>query len=340
MPPLISTGCTNTVQRIRSTPFSGAGQHNVAATLVLFVVGLLVLVGGAESLVRGSSALALRLGITPLVIGLTVVAFGTSSPELAVSIESALSGSSSIALGNVIGSNVANIGLILGITAIIRPMKVQFSLLKEQIPLMIVISFVIWYMASDLVISFWDGLILVAALLGFLIHSYRSSKGSDDAEEELPTPVGSLKDKTWYCALLIVIGLGGLIGGGMLFVDSAVEIARVYEVDEAIIGLTIVAIGTSMPELATSVVAALRKESDIAIGNIVGSNIFNILAILGIASLISPLSAAGFSTVDFVVMISFAIILLPMAWSGRILSRPEGTVLLLGYLSYMAYIWP
>lgn len=312
----------------------------MALTLVLFVTGLLILVGGAESLVRGSSALALRLGITPLVIGLTVVAFGTSSPELAVSIESALSGSSSIALGNVIGSNIANIGLILGITAMIQPMTVQPSLLKEQIPLMIVISFVIWAMAADKVINYWDGIMLVAALIGFLLHSYHSSKKNAVEEDVLPCDVQSLKDKTWFCILLILIGLAGLIGGGMLFVRSAVEIAQIYDVDEAIIGLTIVAIGTSMPELATSVVAAVRKESDIAIGNIVGSNIFNILAILGIASLISPLSSIGFSTADYVVMISFAVILLPMAWSGRTLSRPEGTVLLLGYLSYMAYIWP
>lgn len=313
----------------------------MALTLVLFVAGLLILMGGAESLVRGSSALALRLGITPLVIGLTVVAFGTSSPELAVSIESALSGNSSIALGNVIGSNVANIGLILGITAMIRPISVQPSLLKQQIPLMIVISFVIWFMAADKAITFWDGFILVAALIGFLLHSYRSSKDNADEEaEELPCQVQTLKNKTWFCILLILIGLAGLIGGGMLFVRSAVEIAHIYNVDEAIIGLTIVAIGTSMPELATSVVAAVRKESDIAIGNIVGSNIFNILAILGIASLISPLSSAGFTTADYVVMISFAVILLPMAWSGKTLSRPEGTVLLLGYLSYMAYIWP
>jgi cation:H+ antiporter len=314
----------------------------VALTLVLFVTGLLILVGGAESLVRGSSALALRLGITPLVIGLTVVAFGTSSPELAVSIESALSGSSSIALGNVIGSNIANIGLILGITAMIRPISVQPCLLKEQIPLMIVISFVIWAMAADMAITFWDGFILVAGLIGFLLHSYRSSKKYANEEEEkaLACEFKSLQDKTWFCIVLILIGLAGLIGGGMLFVRSAVEIAHIYNVDEAIIGLTIVAIGTSMPELATSVVAAMRKESDIAIGNIVGSNIFNILAILGIASLISPLSGIGFSTADYAVMISFAIILLPMAWSGRTLSRPEGTFLLLGYLSYMAYIWP
>jgi len=313
----------------------------VGLTLVLFVAGLLILVGGAESLVRGSSALALRLGITPLVIGLTIVAFGTSSPELAVSLESALSGNSSIAVGNVIGSNIANIGLILGITAMIQPLSVQPSLLKEQIPLMIAISFVLWFVAADMSISFWDGLILIAAFIGFLVHSYRSSKkNSDNDEETLPCDASALKNKTWFCVMLIAVGLAGLVGGGMLFVDSAVEIARIFDVDEAIIGLTIVAIGTSMPELATSAVAAIRKESDIAIGNIVGSNIFNILAILGIAALIRPLSSADFSSADYIVMIGFAVILLPMAWSGKTLSRPEGTVLLLGYLSYMAYIWP
>lgn len=311
-------------------------------TFVFFFLGLVILVMGAEGLVRGSSALALRLGITPLVVGLTVVAFGTSSPELAVSVESALAGSSSIAVGNVIGSNVANIGLILGLTAMIRPMHVQPSLLREQIPMMIVISVVLWLMALDQHIGTLDGVLLVAALIAFIVHSYRSSAGEDpDAGmDEIPAEALILQKRTGLSILLIVAGLGGLIGGGMLFVDSAVEIARLFDVDEAIIGLTIVAIGTSMPELATSVVAAIRKESDIAIGNIVGSNVFNILAILGIASLITPLSSEGFTHLDYAVMTAFAAILLPMAWSGRTLSRPEGTVLLLGYIGYMAWIWP
>lgn len=311
-------------------------------TFSLFFLGLLILVVGAEGLVRGSSALALRLGVTPLVIGLTVVAFGTSSPELAVSVESALAGSSSIAVGNVIGSNIANIGLILGITAMIRPMHVQPSLLREQIPLMILISLAFWVMAIDQRIGYVDGLILVGGLVAFIVHSYRSSanKGPDEGLDDIPPEALTLQNNTVFCIALIVAGLAGLIGGGMLFVNSAVEIARVFEVDEAIIGLTIVAIGTSMPELATSVVAAFRKESDIAIGNIVGSNVFNILAILGIASLITPLSGSGFTHVDYAVMTAFAVILLPMAWSGRTLSRPEGTVLLLGYFGYMAWVWP
>lgn len=311
-------------------------------TFVFFFLGLVILVMGAEGLVRGSSALALRLGITPLVVGLTVVAFGTSSPELAVSVESALAGSSSIAVGNVIGSNVANIGLILGLTAMIRPMHVQPSLLREQIPMMIVISVVLWLMALDQRVGTLDGVLLVAALVAFIVHSYRSSAGEDpDAGmDEIPAEALALQKRTGLSILLILVGLAGLIGGGMLFVRSAVEIARLFSVDEAIIGLTIVAIGTSMPELATSVVAAIRKESDIAIGNIVGSNVFNILAILGIASLITPLSSEGFTHLDYAVMTAFAAILLPMAWSGRTLSRPEGTVLLLGYIGYMAWIWP
>jgi cation:H+ antiporter len=314
----------------------------VALTLLVFVAGLIILVVGAEGLVRGSSALALRLGITPLVIGLTVVAFGTSSPELAVSIQSAMSGSSSIAVGNVIGSNIANIGLILGITAMIKPMNVQASLLTKQIPLMILISIAIWILVLDQEVGIFDGALLVTALVGFLYHSYRSSAGEESADSVviLPGDVATLQDKTSFCVVLIIAGLGGLVGGGILLVDSAVEIARAFEVDEAVIGLTIVAIGTSMPELATSVVAAIRKESDIAIGNIVGSNIFNILAILGIASLIFPLSSVGFSVIDFSVMLGFACVLLLMAWSGRTLSRLEGSLLLLGYVGYMASLWP
>lgn len=314
----------------------------MAMTFVYFVGGLVILVIGAEALVRGSSALALRLGISPLVIGLTVVAFGTSSPELAVSIDSALSGNSSIALGNVIGSNIANIGLILGLTALIRPMKVQKSLLREQIPVMIGISIFIWALALDNAIVWWNGLLLLAGLVVYIYSSYRHSRAEPAAEtgELLPEDSPSLKDKTWFCVILIVVGLAGLTGGGTLFVDAAVDLAQIFNVDQAIIGLTIVALGTSMPELATSVIAAIKKESDIAIGNIVGSNIFNILAILGIASIIKPLSGVGFSQVDYAVMIGFAIILLPMAWTSLKLDRLEGCILLAGYLGYMYYIWP
>lgn len=308
-------------------------------TFTFFILGLLILVVGAEGLVRCSSLVALRLGVTPLVIGLTVVAFGTSSPELAVSVEAALSGNSSIAMGNVIGSNIANIGLILGLTAMIRPMRVSPVLLRAQIPQMIGISLVLWLLALDGTLGVWDGLLLVAGLVAFVVHSYLGVAGTAAVTglTEIAPVAPAAQYKAWF---LIVLFAGALAVGGMLFVNSAVEMARLFNLSEAVIGLTIVAVGTSMPELATSVVAALHKESDIAIGNIVGSNILNILAILGLTALISPLAGAGFSNVDYAAMIGFAVILLPMAWSGRMLSRPEGTVLLLGYFSYMAWIWP
>ncbi|MDX1491890.1 MAG: calcium/sodium antiporter [Pseudohongiellaceae bacterium] len=310
--------------------------------VVYFLCGLAILVAGAESLVRGSSALSLRLGVTPLVIGLTVVAFGTSSPELAVSVESALSGSSSIAIGNVIGSNIANIGLILGLTAIIRPMQVEKTILSRQMPIMIVISLGLWLLALDKTLSLFDGITLVAGLVAYLFYNYRRTSTEEEPEtiEVIPDEAVTLKNRTLACVLLIAAGLAGLVGGGMLLVDSAVTMARIFSVDEAIIGLTIVAFGTSMPELATSIVAAVRGESDIAIGNIVGSNVFNMLAILGIASTIHPLSAESFSHFDFVVMVGFAAILLPMAWTSRKLDRVEGSILLAGYIAYMLYIWP
>jgi len=311
-------------------------------TLVLFVAGLAILVAGAESLVRGSSSLALRLGISPLVVGLTVVAFGTSSPELTVSVDSALRGSSSIALGNVIGSNIANIALILGVTALIQPMLVQRSLIVAQIPFMIAISCLLWLLLLDNSLSFADGLLMFTGLIVYIYASYRSSRNHEPEEsvEILPGDVVSLQEKAWFCLVLIALGLAALIGGGMMFVDAAVELARIFNVDETIIGLTVVAFGTSMPELATSVVAALRKQSDIALGNIVGSNIFNILSILGIASMITPLSSVGFSQIDFAIMVGFAVVLLPMCMTRRKLDRMEGLILVAGYLAYLYYIWP
>lgn len=311
-------------------------------TILLFLAGLAILVAGAEALVRGSSALALRLGVSPLVIGLTVVAFGTSSPELAVSVDSALRGNSSIALGNIIGSNIANIALILGVTALIQPMLVQRSLVTAQIPIMIGVSVLLWLLMLDQRLDFWNGVLLAGGLLVYIYFSYHNSRSDEAAKsvEILPGDVATLQDKAWFCIVLIVLGLAALVGGGVLFVDAAVEIARIFNVDETIIGLTIVAVGTSMPEFATSLVAALRRQSDIALGNIVGSNIFNILGILGIASMITPLSSVSFSQMDFAAMIALAIILLPMCMTGRKLGRWEGLILLACYLAYLAYIWP
>ncbi len=295
--------------------------------------GFIILTLGAEALVRGASSIALRLGITPLIIGLTIVAFGTSAPELAVSVKSALAGNSGIALGNVIGSNIANIGLILAITALIRPIQVQSQIVKRDIPLMILASMLFWGLLLDGELSLIDGVVLLSLLVGYLVFSYISSKNTKDAEviEEGPkNPLLSI--------LFILVGISMLVGGGILFVNGAVDLAKTFGVSEVIIGLTIVAIGTSMPELVTSVLAALKGESDIAIGNVVGSNLFNILGILGVTAIVHPVSALGFQSFDFTVMLALAVVILPFAWTGLRIGRREGAVLLLSYLGYMGYL--
>lgn len=295
--------------------------------------GFIILTLGAEALVRGASSIALRLGITPLIIGLTIVAFGTSAPELAVSVKSALAGNSGIALGNVIGSNIANIGLILAITALIRPIQVQSQVVKRDIPLMILASMLFWGLLLDGELSLIDGVILLSLLVGYLTFSYISSKNSNEEEEIEAGPNNPL-----LSGLFIIVGISMLVGGGILFVNGAVDLAKTFGVSEVIIGLTIVAIGTSMPELVTSVLAALKGQSDIAIGNVVGSNLFNILGILGITAIVHPVSALGFQSFDFIVMLALAVIILPFAWTGLRIGRREGSVLLLSYLGYMAYL--
>jgi len=301
--------------------------------LLSIIGGFLILTFGAEALVRGASAIALRLGIAPLVIGLTIVAFGTSAPELAVSLKSALAGKSGIALGNVIGSNIANIGLILAITALIRPIQVQSQMVRRDIPIMIVASLLFWGLLLDGGLSFWDGALLTTLLFGYLGFSYISSKNSGKSEDIDDRPQHPL-----LSVLLIIIGIAMLVGGGILFVDGAVALAKALGIGEVIIGLTIVAIGTSMPELVTSVVAARKGESDIAIGNIVGSNLFNILGILGITALIHPIAAGGVQNFDLMVMLILALLVLPFAWSGFRIGRREGGILLTGYASYIGYL--
>ena len=295
--------------------------------------GFIILTLGADALVRGASAVALRLGIAPLIIGLTIVAFGTSAPELAVSVKAALTGNPGIALGNVVGSNIANIGLILAITALIRPIKIQSQMVKRDIPIMIAASILMWFLLLDGKVSLIDGAILFSLLISYLVFSYASVKNTPEDLDIDTSPQKPLLSIT-----LITIGIAMLVGGGILFVDGAVELAKQFGISEVIIGLTIVAIGTSMPELVTSIMAALKGQSDIAIGNVVGSNIFNILGILGATSLIHPVSGAGFNEVDFIVMLIFAFMVLPFAWSGLRIGRREGSVLLVGYLGYTSYL--
>lgn len=294
--------------------------------------GFVILTLGAESLVRGASQIALKLGLSPLIIGLTIVAFGTSAPEFAVSIKSAIAGNSGIALGNVIGSNIANIGLILGITALIRPIKIESQMVKRDIPLMILASLLFWGLLLDGGLSFVDGVILSVLLITYLGYSYFT------ADKQLLEEVTEENHSQWLSIIFIIIGIAMLVGGGILFVDGAVALAKSFGISEIVIGLTIVAIGTSMPELVTSVVAALKGQSDIAIGNVVGSNLFNILGVLGVTAVIHPIIGNGISTLDWLVMIGLAILLLPFAYTGLRIGRREGGILVLGYLVYISYL--
>lgn len=310
--------------------------------IVLYLAGgLILLFVGAEGLIRGSSNLAIKMGITPLVVGLTVVAFGTSTPELVVSLKAALIGNSSISLGNVVGSNIANIALILGVAALIRPLDVHAKVIMREIPIMIGISVLLLLLLIDGELGFFDGLVFVFGIVIYTVVNVMMARKEKNSEVDTEFKEG-LKSKLGIriSIILMIGGLGLLIVGANLFVQSAVAIAKIFNVSDAIIGLTIVAVGTSLPELITSIVAAYKKESDIAIGNVVGSNIFNILGILGITALIIPISSVGISYIDLVVMVFTAIILFPLSRSGFSISRFEGAILLIGYFGYVYYLLP
>jgi len=310
--------------------------------IVIYILGGIVgLFVGAEGLVRGSSSLAISFGISPLVVGLTIVAFATSSPELVVSIKAAIDGNPGIVVGNVVGSNICNIALILGVAALISPMRVKTQVIKREIPLMIFISFVFLLVLIDGSISRWEGAIFVIGIIAYIILSYMYvRKDKDDAEivKEFEKGLRTKPYKIWQSIILIIGGLALLIIGSKLFIDGAIETAVKLGVSQAVIGLTIVALGTSLPELITSIVASFRNENDIAIGNIVGSNVFNILSILGISSLINPISNSGVTIIDLAIMMFFTILILPLCRSGFKLRRWEGAILFAGYIAYMIYL--
>lgn len=316
--------------------------------LFLLVLGSVLLYFGAEWLVKGGVRLAVSCGITPLVVGLTVVAFGTSAPELVVSVQAAFGGYSEIAVGNVVGSNIFNICFILGLAALINPMKVTSQLIKFDTPIMIGVSILFALLFLDKSLGRIEGAILFAGVVAYTSWSVVSARKEVAAgkvpagiEEEVKDEVGDAsKAPLWQDILLIVVGLLLLVGGAKAFVEGSVMLARKFGLSEAVIGLTIVAAGTSLPELATSIVAAIRKQQDIAIGNIVGSNIFNILCILGVASIIKPIHCTQISYVDLGVMIFSSVLLLPFMRTGFILSRWEGAVFLAIYGGYLAWLWP
>ncbi|MEO4045735.1 calcium/sodium antiporter [Pseudomonas sp. CAU 1711] len=316
-------------------------------TLVYLIAGLALLVAGAEVLVRGAARLAAQFGIPPLIIGLTVVAFGTSAPETAVSVQSAWSGSGDLAIGNVIGSNIANVLLILGVTALVAPLLVSRQLIRLDVPIMIGASLVTWALAYDGSLSRLDGALLfagVVAYTAFLIVSSRreqKAEGADEFDDEYGLHEAP-KPHAWAINLgLVIAGLVLLVGGSNFLVEGAVQLARALGMSELVIGLTVVAIGTSLPELATSVMAAFKGERDIAVGNIVGSNIFNLLCVLGLASLVAPNAipvAANALAFDFPVMIAVAIACLPIFFSGYAINRWEGALFVGYYSLYTAYL--
>ncbi|MHA6492573.1 calcium/sodium antiporter [Pseudomonas borbori] len=316
-------------------------------TFVYLIAGLILLVAGAEVLVRGAAKLAAQFGIPPLIIGLTVVAFGTSAPETAVSVQAALDGKGDLAIGNVVGSNIANVLFILGLTALIAPLIVSRQLIRLDVPIMIGASLLTMGLAWDGSLSKLDGAVLFGGILtytAFLIVSSRKDKAAAEDDEftkelgldETPKPYG------WVInAALVLGGLVLLVAGSNFLVEGAVNLARALGLSELVIGLTVVAIGTSLPELATSVMAAIRGERDIAVGNIVGSNIFNLLCVLGLASLVSPLPiqiAANALAFDFPVMIAVAVACLPIFFSGFRINRWEGLLFVVYYVAYTVYL--
>lgn len=306
------------------------------------IAGLVLLAAGAEALVRGSASLARRLRLTPLVIGLTVVAFGTSAPEMLVSVVGAWQGRGDIALGNVVGSNIFNVGLILGLTALIAPIRIRLSLLRIDAPVMVAVTIGAVGLAIGGTVPRWGGGLLLVLLVGFTLFSIAMARREVDAgvNEEFETGVPSGLRSPLLEVTMIVVGLVLLVVGSRLLVTASTAIAQHLGVGDAVIGLTIVAAGTSMPELATSLAAALRGQPDIAVGNVIGSNLFNILGILGASAVFRPLVAPGIQQIDLWVMLAFAIGLLPLLWSGRTLQRWEGLLLLAGYGAFLWLRWP
>ncbi len=317
----------------------------MTTTILLFLAGLITLIIGADLLVRDASRLAAAFGVSPLVIGLTIVAIGTASPEIAVSLQAAAVGQGDLTLGNVLGSNIFNILFILGITSIAAPIVIAEQLIRKDAPIMLGVSLLTLALAMDGNLDLMDGLLLLIGLVVYTVFALKQSRAESKAvQKEYAQEFAQKEPRTTRNTILnivfILIGLGLLVLGSNWLVDSAVQIAKVLGVSELVIGLTIVAVGTSLPEVATSVIAALKKESDIAVGNAVGSNIFNLLGVLGIGALVAPDGIVVASSVlqfDLPVMVFVALVTLPVFYIDNRISRLEGGLLLLYYVIYMAY---
>ncbi len=316
-------------------------------TTFFFLAGVALLIVGAEALVRGASRLAAAVGVSPLIIGLTVVAFGTSAPEFAVSFNAAMVDQAGITIGNIVGSNICNILFILGLSAVAAPLVVSQQLIRLDVPLMIGASLLAWGLGADGDYGRLDGVLLFGGLLAYLVFLARMSRRErpeilDEYTREYGAATPPGRHRTLQYLGLIVVGLAMLILGSKWLVDSAVILARLLGVSELIVGLTVVALGTSLPEVVTSVVASLRGERDIAVGNLVGSNLFNVLGVLGLTGLLSPSPiavTAGALNFDMPVMVAVAVACFPIMFANNLVTRAEGGLLVAFYAAYVYYIF-
>lgn len=302
--------------------------------------GLAMLYFGGDRLVRGAAALATQFGISPLAVGLTVVAFGTSAPEFVVSVGAALSGENDIAVGNIVGSNIVNIALILGLAAIVRPMRVEAKIVRFDAPVMIVASLALAAILVDADASRVEGILLLAGAVTYTVWTFwESRRESKEVQDELASAAPDTRANALASGSLVLFGLILLVLGGRLLVTSAVALAMAFGISSAVIGLTIVALGTSLPELTTSLVASVRGQGDIAVGNVIGSNIFNVLGILGCTAVVSPLAVGAIGWVDVGAMVVLACVATVFLLTGLRLERFEGAILVAGYAGYTLWLF-
>ncbi len=307
-----------------------------------FALGFVLLIAGAELLVRGASRLARGFGISPLIVGLTVVSFGTSAPELAVSVGGSLTGNADVAVGNIVGSNVMNVLLILGLSAVVAPLVVRDQLVRLDVPLLILVSFGVWAMAADGIVSHVEGGVLVAGLLAYLLIIFTTVRKDKKAAAAVAADNEPVEKVNWTVDIgSIVIGLIGLALGARWLVEGATTAAEAMGISQLVIGLTVIAIGTSLPEIATSVLASFRGQRDLAVGNVVGSNLFNLLCVLGLTAALPPegvpVSAAAIRF-DLPVMVAVAVVCFPIFFTGGRISRLEGGLMLVYFVAYMVYL--
>jgi cation:H+ antiporter len=314
----------------------------VILNFVIFSIGLVVLYFGADWLIRGAASLALRFGIRPLVVGLTVIALGTSMPEFLVNFFAAVTEQEGIALGNIVGSNICNIALILGLSSVVYPMTVAKGTLRKEYPIMMAVMLLFYLLSLDGIISHLDGVLLVIGLFGFLMFLVFDARGQGvtaTVEQIGESSQDAIAMSPWKKTAYLAGGIVMLSVGARLMVSGATSIAEQMGIDPVVVGLTVVAIGTSLPELAASLVCAIKKEADMSVGNVLGSNLLNVLFVVGLVALIQPLHVDATSLkVHFPVMLAFGVLLLPLAWTRYQITRLEGGVLLTGFVGYLVYL--